>query len=584
MKQNVIYLKKLTLAEVGETKAHVGGYIRLPNDFDYVTFFQTQGENNNGVTEISFNAYNCNKGKTEENLRFAYFANSNKERRIPNLANLFKENEVEAGDIVKLESRQMGGDVEIQLSFYKNKDITTSATNIYYICVDDDFVSLKQTQCDNISLQQIYYGAPGTGKSFEVRQQVEKLTKQKDDENNPYVFRTTFHPDYDYASFVGCYKPTMQGNDIIYSFIAQTFTNAYIKAWVEYKKDEQKPVCLVIEEINRGNCAQIFGDIFQLLDRKNGFSESPINADKDLCDYLNGLVKKNELPSEAIKNNKLQLPSNLYILATMNTSDQSLFPMDSAFKRRWNWKYTPIVNANKGFQIDIDGAKYSWWKFVEKINGLIFDKIESEDKKLGYFFAGNNPSIDADCFVSKVLFYLWNDVFKDADLDGTPFQNHSFYSLFNDDGTIKTEEVMSLLGDEPLNLEWESRPDEPVVDETKIGKDNTKYSINGEGIYAKKTIPFTIISLISEQSQCTFDELKSKWSDFSISFLYSEEEYNQRKQESVYKGFENVYNCLTLQNGTKVYILSNCWDKVKIERFIDYVNKKFKGIKIEALQ
>ena len=449
----------------------------------------------------------------------------------------------------------------------------------FNLSVDEEKTELVRT--DNQPLQQIYYGAPGTGKSFEVRRQVEKLTKQKDDENNPYVFRTTFHPDYDYSSFVGCYKPTMEGKDIIYSFVPQTFTVAYIKAWKEYKQDEQnpKPVCLVIEEINRGNCAQIFGDIFQLLDRKNGFSESPINADKDLCDYLNGL---NELPNEAINNNKLQLPPNLYILATMNTSDQSLFPMDSAFKRRWNWKYTSIVDAGMGFQIDIEGAKYNWWDFVNKMNNIIEEKIESEDKKLGYFFAGNNPIIDADCFVSKVLFYLWNDVFKDAELEGTPFKEHSFYKLFNADGTINTDEVMSFLCDEPLKLEWERKAIQNNVEDYNK-KPNKRYSINGDGSYAMMTTPYYVLNLISEKTNCSYEDLISVWKDFNYSFIFTEEEYNQRKQDSPNPNFEKTYNRLLLQ-GRNIYVLNNIWDKTKFDPFVNFVHKNYPFIRIEPLK
>ncbi len=425
-------------------------------------------------------------------------------------------------------------------------------------------------------LQQIYYGAPGTGKSHEVRKKVNELTGLVDNEDNPFVFRTTFHPDYDYASFVGCYKPTMEDKDIVYSFNPQTFTNAYIKAWQEYKKEQGQNVCLVIEEINRGNCAQIFGDIFQLLDRKGGFSESPINADKDLRDYLDKLRNDGTLPDDAIKNGKLQLPPNLNILATMNTSDQSLFPMDSAFKRRWNWKYTPIVDAAKGFQIDIEGAKYNWWEFVKKINDLIYDKLESEDKKLGYFFAGNNPVIDIDCFVSKVLFYLWNDVFKDADLDGTPFKNHSFYSLFNEDGSINAEEVVNFLGDESLSLDWVSKSNVvEEVNEGKGGRDLTKYSINGEGPYSKSTLPFYVLNKLSEQTPFTLDELILKWKDFKPQFLYKEESYENQRQVTTNEDFVSKYNKLPLSDGNVVYVKNNCWSIENTEKFIPFVKQNY---------
>lgn len=215
------------------------------------------------------------------------------------------------------------------------------------------------------SLQQIFYGAPGTGKSFKIKR----------DTKNQSKIRTTFHPDSDYSTFVGCYKPTMnedvkydkEGNEksctkqIEYAFVAQAFLKAYVKAWKFYCSAEDgtaKAQYLIIEEINRGNCAQIFGDLFQLLDRnEDGYSTYPIVADTDIQRYLSKEFEKVNIPDslnaiyddydgnivEDIKNGiVLALPNNLYIWATMNTSDQSLFPIDSAFKRRWDWKYMPI--------------------------------------------------------------------------------------------------------------------------------------------------------------------------------------------------------------------------------------------------
>ena len=360
---------------------------------------------------------------------------------------------------------------------------------------------------DNNTLQQIYYGAPGTGKSHKIKDDAD--VKAADEKN--LVFRTTFHPDSDYSTFVGCYKPTTSksgirgqqpildydslvdkfkeylnipnvnitkactlfgfdyhdsiiriqengrkvmdlvndayksntsydsvvrggmacyeqnpiqenGSKITYEFVPQAFTNAYVKAW---NTDEN--VYLVIEEINRGNCAQIFGDLFQLLDRKNGVSEYPIEADTDLQNYLqNALVDttRTDIPDEVKSGKKLMLPSNLYIWATMNTSDQSLFPIDSAFKRRWEWKYIKIKegkdeNGNKldwkvDVKMDESGTLLPWWDFIKKINEIVASMTSSADKQLGYFFCcAKDGVIDEETFVSKVIFYLWNDVFKD---------------------------------------------------------------------------------------------------------------------------------------------------------------------------
>ena len=291
----------------------------------------------------------------------------------------------------------------------------------------------KPHTTNSLHLQVIYYGAPGTGKSYSIKE----LTQEA--EVDKRVFRTTFHPDSDYSTFVGCYKPTkvrkpvrdMAGNialdknkneiyeeSITYQFVPQAFTNAYVKAY-----QTTEPVYLVIEEINRGNCAQIFGDLFQLLDRDdNGYSKYPIIADTDLGNHIRERLQSVHIEGidEAIlEGQELVLPSNLYILASMNTSDQSLFPIDSAFKRRWDWKYIPIEDAGKGYTIKVNGHEYDWWTFLEAINKEVFELTNSEDKQMGYFFVRRPDGvIDAETLVNKVYFYLWNDVFKDYDLEG----------------------------------------------------------------------------------------------------------------------------------------------------------------------
>ena len=252
-------------------------------------------------------------------------------------------------------------------------------------------------------LQQIYFGTPGSGKSWTI--------KQKYEQDETKVFRTTFHPDTDYASFVGCYKPVKDEDDekkIVYEFVPQAFTDAYVAAW----SDLEHPYYLIIEEINRGNCAQIFGDLFQLLDRdKNGYSEYRIKADHDLKDYLEEHLPEN---NEGIKDGKLCLPPNLSIIASMNTSDQSLFPMDSAFKRRWSWEYVPIDYENaesSKFEITIGDESHNWHKFLKAVNEKIKNVTSSEDKQMGNFFI--KSSIDEKEFCDKVMFYLWSEVGKD---------------------------------------------------------------------------------------------------------------------------------------------------------------------------
>lgn len=290
-----------------------------------------------------------------------------------------------------------------------------------------------------IEIQKIFYGCPGTGKSRTIKDKVEGDNGEKmmyfdergkvvDGPNSvkdkskltTNVFRTTFHPDYDYSTFVGSYKPVMNpvigedgdetGNEeLAYEFVPQVFTNAYIRAWKSLKDDTltdaEKQVYLIIEEINRGNCAQIFGDLFQLLDRKDCRSEFSIIPDAEL---------RKHLAKEGLESNKILLPENLHILATMNTSDQSLFPMDSAFKRRWAMEYVPInldQKIAKGYTFKISDEEYSWVEFLRKINPLIRKATDSEDKQMGEFFIKGHATEEE--FVNKVMFYIWNDVCKD---------------------------------------------------------------------------------------------------------------------------------------------------------------------------
>lgn len=526
-------------------------------------------------------------------------------------------------------------------------------------------------------LQKISYGAPGTGKSHKTNETAGKYAD---------TIRTTFHPDSDYSTFVGAYKPSMKGDKIVYKFIKQAFLKAYIQAWLKmskvgtviqssskklitfdlgtatytllqvddkglkviYRKEDyptdllevvtrtwkklwstgtfvipsgaqpgeslQQAICqevynkikatkepaetdfttgwtllynaliggekvsskkeggnqeyvlsynnddncivvttessasqkvlrdyyeenkgtresaeevgkilkgynlptfdeawqkldeevngdvvttqielepqyLVIEEINRGNCAQIFGDLFQLLDRKNGFSEYPIEADEDIQQALrdaddkgltfgkDGLTLPEEVKNELrevfegdanpdaiiekiCKGKVLVLPRNLHIWATMNTSDQSLFPIDSAFKRRWDWEYVPIKNhTEENWKIKIENETYDWWKFLVKVNNIINELTSSEDKKLGYFFAkAQDKVVDTNTMVNKVFFYLWNDIFKDFDLNHSSIdfpkikdkvtdkeRPYAFGDFFSEEGEISESSVSTFM-------------------------------------------------------------------------------------------------------------------------------------------
>ena len=403
-------------------------------------------------------------------------------------------------------------------------------------------------------LQQIYYSAPGTGKSFELKE----ITKGYS------TIRTTFHPDSDYSTFIGAYKPVMQKIDlrdssghivegvqedrIVYTFVKQAFLKAYLGAWQKYAKGDEtaEPQFLVIEEINRGNCAQIFGDLFQLLDRSdNGFSTYPIEADTDLQNEIRKAFAEggeyaivNELDvddavegytsnygktlSDDIKSGRvLLLPNNLYIWATMNTSDQSLFPIDSAFKRRWDWRYVKIADAGKGWKIQCGEEYCDWWTFVEKINTLIAKETSSDDKKLGYFFCKppkDSDTITEDKFVGKVLFYLWNDVFKDGDISlfkvsDEPEAEICFDTFYGSDNKVNIEAIRTFLvgiaGEENIKTNDDASI---AVDEDENGNaiDYTKYSFDGKSRLSKKDFGYNIVmKYISEHSDKTFAELQS---------------------------------------------------------------------------
>lgn len=367
-------------------------------------------------------------------------------------------------------------------------------------------------------LQQIFYGAPGTGKSHTI----EVATEGQD------VIRTTFHPDSDYSTFVGAYKPTTKeipvistfggkavkvldenGKEIteeriVYEFVSQAFLQAYVGAWEKFAAngDQPQPQYLVIEEINRGNCAQIFGDLFQLLDRNAaGFSEYPIKADADMkkqlnkllsgliienAEAINALYKGKDVVSQVLDGDVLLLPSNLYIWATMNTSDQSLFPIDSAFKRRWDWRYVRIDNAGKGWKIQANGKRYDWWDFLERVNKLIGDTTSSEDKKLGYFFCKTvDGIISAETFVSKVIFYLWNDVFKDYEFEGDIFVDEDKTSKLSFDKFYITDAVGQTVVNEAkvvvflTNLGMEFDKPEGISDEN--GENDDEADVTDDG-------------------------------------------------------------------------------------------------------
>ena len=518
----------------------------------------------------------------------------------------------------------------------------------------------------DLPLQQIFYGAPGTGKSNTILEQTAQAEKEG------RVFRTTFHPDSDYSTFVGCYKPSMKSSErmysleeltaklkeiktsgttypchkfgarywkslkdlsaenikriltacgftetmnvevskgiaigqeylnnsedgkIVYAFTPQAFTNAYVKAW-----NTTENVYLIIEEINRGNCAQIFGDLFQLLDRKDGKSKYPIDADTDLMIYLsNELAKstRDDFPEDVKEGKKLVLPPNLYIWATMNTSDQSLFPIDSAFKRRWDWKYIPISEGRDkngqtcNWVIEADTQKYSWWSFVQKINDEIYEKTNSEDKKLGYYFCiANNGIITVETFVSKVLFYLWNDVFKDFGSDNGLFIE-SYDKFYDCDSKgipfINKDKVQDLLNRLKVQVVGDI---EEVDSEGDAGQERqystARFKLNGEGRFGKSRIALEALKVYANANpEATGTDIVNAWSVLGIpNMIETSETHADRVDRSEDDKISGKWNELRLHNGEFIY-LTNQFRGEKINTFISAVNAQPWGMHIEKIE
>ena len=472
--------------------------------------------------------------------------------------------------------------------------------------------------------QQIFYGAPGTGKSHTINEE----TKDED------VIRTTFHPDTDYSTFVGAYKPTtkevelrdlsghkvvengeiVKEDRIIYEFVAQSFLQAYVSAWKKYadaNEGEPQKQFLVIEEINRGNCAQIFGDLFQLLDRNDyGFSDYPIKADADMKrqlqkafaglviaqkDKINAMYEGKDIVSQVLNGDILLLPNNLYIWATMNTSDQSLFPIDSAFKRRWDWTYMPISNAEKGWIIEVDGSKYDWWQFLERINEEIGSTTNSEDKKLGYFFCkAQDGVISAKTFVGKVIFYLWNDVFKDYefgdaifnDEDGSKLSFDKFYTSEGKNSKVVEEKVALFLKNLRLIPIEISKEESEIEDEDgntpeSNSRNYDKFTVNDGAECAKNKLAIECIKeYIKLNPDITAQEVYEKWTSLGSivpHFIETKEQFDSRTDNSKRSDAVDCY-------GIPIYVARNGYgSNGKADILMKLVNEKNWGITIKKI-
>lgn len=504
-------------------------------------------------------------------------------------------------------------------------EITIESAEEFFNYFSVEFIdSVEESSSIEYSLQQIFYGAPGTGKSHTINEE----TKDED------VIRTTFHPDTDYSTFVGAYKPTTKEVDlrdlsghkvvengevvkedrIVYEFVAQSFLQAYVSAWKKYadaNEDEPQKQYLVIEEINRGNCAQIFGDLFQLLDRNDrGFSDYPIKADADMKrqlqkafaglliaqkDKINAMYEGKDIVSQVLNGDILLLPNNLYIWATMNTSDQSLFPIDSAFKRRWDWTYMPISNAEKDWIIEVDGSKYNWWQFLEKINEKIGSTTNSEDKKLGYFFCkAQDGVISAKTFVGKVIFYLWNDVFKDYefgdaifnDEDGSKLSFDKFYTSEGKNSKVVEEKValfLKNLGLIPIEI---SKEESEIEDEDgntpeSNSRNYDKFTVNDGAECAKNKLAIECIKeYIKLNPDITAQEVYEKWTSLGSivpHFIETKEQFDSRTDNSKRSDAVDCY-------GIPIYVARNGYgSNGKADILMKLVNEKNWGITIKKI-
>ena len=303
-------------------------------------------------------------------------------------------------------------------------------------------------------IQKILFGSPGTGKSHRVDSHIVPNDLEITEKNN--VIKTVFHPEYTYGDFVGKLVPYTKASKVEYNFYAGHFLIALAQAYKNIinsgSSGKIDNTVLVIDEINRGNSAAIFGVVFQLLDRnKDGWSSYYINiTELELMTILKLIgvefkeLAKNEyeykFPGEAdwrknlttfqnrvdclrmdIDNSRIYLPPNLSFLATMNTSDNSIYFMDNAFKRRWDWEFVNIEDDNQRSVVEnrkvqlYDTEICAWNDFVDKLNSFIRSHYKTirkiEDKQIGYFFI-NEEIVTHEHIKNKLMFFIWDSVFS----------------------------------------------------------------------------------------------------------------------------------------------------------------------------
>ncbi|MFS6205582.1 hypothetical protein SUF12_00160 [Streptococcus agalactiae] len=333
---------------------------------------------------------------------------------------------------------------DLKSSYFEYCDEQISVENI-------EFENYNDIQCNklNRNIQNIYFGAPGTGKSYGVDKLIRNCYPDIENKDNPFVFKTTVYSDYSYYNFIGNIMPTSKNGEIGYDFKAGIFSQALATAF-EYS---DKEIFLIVEEMSRGNIASILGDIFQLLDRdKNGLSEYSINNDLIIQHFDEKGINIGK---------KIFLPRNFHIIGTVNTSDQNVNVIDTAFKRRFEFVYVDVSPVSKDgtimneYVFTLANKEFEWNKLYMSLNKLITTKLElSEDKQIGQFFIKfNNYSNDEQKFAAiqnKLLHYLWDDVQGAVISDEYKIFNKdykTFSSLYKDFGeklNVFSEELIDL--------------------------------------------------------------------------------------------------------------------------------------------
>ena len=310
-----------------------------------------------------------------------------------------------------------------------------------YYNIEDEQLNYNFIKCNsevigNKNIQDLYFGAPGTGKSYEVSQLIRKVYPEIDEKDNPFVFKTTIYSDYSYYDFVGNLVPKHNEDKLEYGYTPGIFTQALAQA-LNYT---DKEIFLVIEEMSRGNVASIFGDIFQLLDR-NEMGESEYSINNDLITSF--LSKSREEGGIGVEIKKISLPRNLHVLGTVNTSDQNVNVIDTAFKRRFGFIYSdvsPVQDEDESilnsFKFTLKGKEFEWNRLYMSLNRFITEILElSEDKQIGQFFIKfQNYKDDKDRYKAiqnKLLHYLWEDVEGMIIDDNKSIFNKEKYSTFS---------------------------------------------------------------------------------------------------------------------------------------------------------